>query len=246
MKRTKLLMALMLALMITMSGCGMEYKETVRASLSEDDSRVSEIRAEIQVGQEEHSVTAEPLIQADGDKREFIHEDSGRDGGEGTVTDTPADLQLQTEPVSTYETEIQKDPDIPAMNETAEEHRHQWVDEIVAHHDAVTHVEHHEAVTEDRWVSVTEEVNHFYCDVCLVEFSTQAEAYAHEDATMEAAIQANDMSLAHSGHSLITETVDNGYWETVTVQEAYDETVTDEPAWDEHIFVCSSCGEKRG
>ena len=121
-------------------------------------------------------------------------------------------------------------------------HEHTWVDEVVAYHEAVTHVEHHDAVTEERWVSVPVMVQHFYCDVCHKEFSSQADAYAHEDATYQAAIEANDMSLIHAGHYSVEEYLDQGYYETVVVHEAYDETVIDQPAWEEHIFRCSVCG----
>ena len=121
-------------------------------------------------------------------------------------------------------------------------HEHTWVDEVVAYHEAVTHVEHHDAVTEEHWVSVPVMVQHFYCDVCHKEFSSQADAYAHEDATYQAAIEANDMSLIHAGHYSVEEHLDQGYYETVVVHEAYDETVVDQPAWEEHIFRCSVCG----
>ena len=75
-----------------------------------------------------------------------------------------------------------------------------------------------------------------------MEFSSQADAYAHEDATYQAAIEANDMSLIHAGHYSIEEYLDQGYYETVVIQDAYDETVIDQPAWEEHIFRCSGCG----
>lgn len=139
-------------------------------------------------------------------------------------------------------------PVVPAPEEPHEEHpdpsehEHVWVDEIVAYHEAVTHVEHHDAVTEQRWVSVPVLIQHFYCDVCHMEFSSQADAYAHEDATYQAAIEANDMSLIHAGHYSVEEYIDQGYYETVVIREAYDETVIDQPAWEEHIFRCSVCG----
>ena len=133
------------------------------------------------------------------------------------------------------ETPVREDP-APAV------HVHSWVDEIIAYHEAVTHIEHHDGVTEQRWVSVPVEVQHFYCDVCHKEFSSQAEAYAHEDATYQAALEANDMSLIHAGHYSIEETVDQGYYETIVVREAYDETIIDQPAWEEHVFRCSICG----
>ena len=139
-------------------------------------------------------------------------------------------------------------PVVPAPEEPHEEHpdpsehEHVWVDEIVAYHEAVTHVEHHDAVTEERWVSVPVLIQHFYCDVCHMEFSSQADAYAHEDATYQAAIEANDMSLIHAGHYSVEEYIDQGYYETVVIREAYDETVIDQPAWEEHIFRCSVCG----
>ena len=50
------------------------------------------------------------------------------------------------------------------------------------------------------------------------------------------------MSLAHSGHTLMKETTDNGYYETVIVGEAYDEEIVDQPAWEEHVMRCSICG----
>ena len=139
-------------------------------------------------------------------------------------------------------------PVVPAPEEPHEEHpdpsehEHVWVDEIAAYHEAVTHVEHHDAVTEQRWVSVPVLIQHFYCDVCHMEFSSQADAYAHEDATYQAAIEANDMSLIHAGHYSVEEYIDQGYYETVVIREAYDETVIDQPAWEEHIFRCSVCG----
>lgn len=139
-------------------------------------------------------------------------------------------------------------PVVPAQEEPHEEHpdpsehEHVWVDEIVAYHEAVTHIEHHDAVTEQHWVSVPVLIQHFYCDVCHMEFSSQADAYAHEDATYQAAIEANDMSLIHAGHYSVEEYLDQGYYETVVIREAYDETVIDQPAWEEHIFRCSVCG----
>ena len=139
-------------------------------------------------------------------------------------------------------------PVSPSPEEPHEEHpaptvhEHTWVDEIVAYHEAVTHIEHHDAVTEERWVSVPVLIQHFYCDVCHMEFSSQADAYAHEDATYQAAIEANDMSLIHAGHYSVEEYLDQGYYETVVIREAYDETVIDQPAREEHIFRCSVCG----
>lgn len=136
------------------------------------------------------------------------------------------------------ESKEERKTEIPA------EHVHEWVEEII-YHEAITHIEHHDAVTEEKWVSVPVKINHYICNKCHKEFSTQEEVYAHEDATYEAAIEANDMSLAHSGHSIIPETVDQGYYETVTVREAYDETVTDQKAWEEHRLRCPACGETK-
>ena len=161
------------------------------------------------------------------------------------VKDATEDDEHQTSTSEHRQDPIQTDP-VP--EEPHEEtpappvHEHTWIDEIVAYHDAVTHVEHHDAVTEERWVSVPVMIQHFYCDVCHMEFSSQADAYAHEDATYQAAIEANDMSLIHAGHYSIEEYLDQGYYETVVIQEAYDETVIDQPAWEEHIFRCSGCG----
>ena len=153
------------------------------------------------------------------------------------TVDTPA-----SKPVSESTKEKTVDVTTPVSVPAGNEHVHDWVDTVVAYHDAVTHTVHHDAVTEQRWVSVPVKINHYYCDVCRKEFLTQEEAYSHEDATYAAAMDANDMSLIHSGHSMITETVDQGYYETVVIQEAYDEVITDSPAWEEHILRCSICG----
>ena len=112
----------------------------------------------------------------------------------------------------------------------------------VIFHEAVTHIEHHDEVTEQRWVSDPVRITKYMCGVCGAEFDTQAEAYAHEDATYERAMETGDMSLIHSGHHTETQTIDRGWYETVTVREAYDETVTDVPAWEEHITRCADCG----
>ena len=168
---------------------------------------------------------------------------------EADETDPVKDVIIEDEQPS-VDTEHRQDPisTVPAPEEPHEDplapsiHEHTWVDEVVAYHEAVTHIEHHDAVTEERWVSVPVMIQHFYCDVCYKEFSSQADAYAHEDATYQAAIEANDMSLIHAGHYSIEEYIDQGYHETIVVREAYDETVIDQPAWEEHIFRCSVCG----
>lgn len=154
----------------------------------------------------------------------------------------------ENQQISTPEDGHDPVPVVPAPEKPHEEHpdpsehEHIWVDEIVAFHEAVTHVEHHDAVTEQRWVSVPVLIQHFYCDVCHMEFSSQTDAYAHEDATYQAAIEANDMSLIHAGHYSVEEYIDQGYYETVVIREAYDETIIDQPAWEEHVFRCSICG----
>lgn len=130
----------------------------------------------------------------------------------------------------------------PSVPVGEEEHTHTWVDEVVAYHDAVTHTVHHEAVTEQHWIPVIHETVYFVCDTCGARFATQQEAYAHEDATMEEAIEANDMTLFHPGHTSLIERTEDGYYETVILQEAYDEVIVDQPAWEEHIFRCPVCG----
>ena len=155
--------------------------------------------------------------------------------------------QKQEEPADAPVNEAEPEKNRDASENKAETpsvHVHEWVDETVWHEE-VTHIEHHDAVTEERWVSVLVRINHYICNACRKEFTTQEEAYAHEDATYMAAIDANDMSLAHSGHSVISETVDQGYYETVVIREAYDETVIDSSAWEEHRLRCTVCGETK-
>ena len=172
-------------------------------------------------------------------------------GNERKETKEPVSVaqnsQKQEVPVAApvNETEPEKSRDVSEDRaETPSVHVHEWVEETVWHEE-ISHIEHHDAVTEERWVSVLVRINHFICNTCRKEFTTQEEAYAHEDATYMAAIDANDMNLAHSGHSVISETLDQGYYETVVVREAYDETVIDSPAWEEHILRCNGCGETK-
>ena len=146
------------------------------------------------------------------------------------------------EPVPENAAEPEPDPNpvltsVPAENE----HVHSWTEEVI-YHEAVTHTVHHDAVTEERRVSVIHETMYFCCDTCGKRFSSQQEAYAHEDATMEAAIEANDMTLFHPGHSSVIERTDDGYYETVVTNGAYDELIVDEPAWEEHFLRCKDCG----
>ena len=122
-----------------------------------------------------------------------------------------------------------------------EEHVHVWKTDVIFH-EAVTHTVHHEEVTEQRWVSVPETVITYVCDVCGKEFSSQAEVYAHEDATYSKAIETGDFSGVHTGHTTVFNTVENGHYETVTLEEARDETVTDSPAWEEKHTYCEVCG----
>ena len=151
---------------------------------------------------------------------------------------------VTAEPLPGNAAEPEPDPvtvPVPASVPVGTEHIHNWAEEVI-YHEAVTHTVHHDAVTEERWVSVVHETMYFFCDTCGKRFSSQQEAYAHEDATMEAAIDTNDMTLFHPGHSSVIERTDDGYYETFVTKEAYDEVIIDEPAWEEYILRCKDCG----
>ena len=245
MKKKKLFISLLIVVLLVLFTAGMKEKDgiipdqpdIVIAPAGVIDEGSSSVNDEIQPAEAAINTETPPVVVPVSTQTET---DESSD-----VKDT---IEEKKRPVIVpgYEQDpIQVDP---VQEEPHEEtpappvHEHTWVDEIVAYHDAVTHVEHHDAVTEERWVSVPVTIQHFYCDVCHMEFSSQADAYAHEDATYQAAIEANDMSLIHAGHYSIEEFLDQGYYETVVIQEAYDETVIDQPAWEEHIFRCSGCG----
>ena len=242
MKQTKLLVIAMVVMIMAMTGCGMEIYKADPAFLSVDNVTIAVTNEEKPNDQKKPEIIAETLTLTETSETVTLDEDSRDESGETGAAEAQEPKPVEKTAATIEVPDCEEQFSAPETNEAQKEHQHQWVDKIVSHHDAVKHVEHHDAVTEERWVSVPVTVNHFYCDVCLMEFSSQADAYAHEDATMEEAIQANDMSLAHSGHSLIQETVENGYYETVILQEEYDETVIDEPEWDEHRFVCPLCG----
>ena len=160
----------------------------------------------------------------------------------GTTEVSVQQPPVAEESIPGLEAEPEPDPvTVPVPVSAGTEHIHNWIEEVI-YHEAVTHTVHHDAVTEDRWVPIIHETMYFCCDTCGKRFSSQQEAYAHEDATMEAAIDANDMTLFHPGHSSFIERIDDGYYETVVTGEAYDEVIVDEPTWEEHILRCKDCG----
>ena len=245
MTKKKLLTGLLIILLLILFTAGMKEKEDnvpvepdiVVSPVGVNDTDSSSVYEEIQPAEAAINTETPPVAVPVSKQTEVDEPSAVKDANEEENQQIPAQEEGQN-PV----------PVVPAQEEPHEEHpdpsehEHEWVDEIVAYHDAVTHVEHHDAVTEQRWVSVPVLIQHFYCDVCHMEFSSQADAYAHEDATYQAAIEANDMSLIHAGHYSVEEYIDQGYYETVVIREAYDETVIDQPAWEEHIFRCSVCG----
>lgn len=245
MTKKKLLTGLLIILLLILFTAGMKEKEDngpvepdiVVSPAGVNDTDSSSVYEEIQPADVTTNNETPPVVIP-------VSEQIEKDESSAVKDAIEEDKQTVSEPVHGQN----PDPAVPAPEEPREEplaptnHEHTWVDEIVAYHEAVTHIEHHDAVTEERWVSVPVMIQHIYCDVCHKEFSNQADAYAHEDATYQAAIEANDMSLIHAGHYSIEEYIDQGYYETVVVCEAYDETVIDQPTWEEHIFRCSVCG----
>lgn len=103
-------------------------------------------------------------------------------------------------------------------------HKHDWVAEYeTVHHDAETHVVHHNATYENQTVYSTQ------CNVCGKYLdSTDNEGTKH---------------CAEAGHKGFTKQVPHK--ETVEVKAAWDETVTDKAAYDESVlkdYKCSTCG----
>ena len=252
MKKYRKLLVIPLAALVLFSFKGIEVSQG-RALLSAPSERQKKIsQAEVQI----EDVNNGDCLRDEG----LIIEEAKYGEKQETVTEVPertiqAEDKTEVKPAETIEMLALPEPTVTA-NSTADppkvevasphasnvQHEHVWVDEVVAYHEAVTHTEHHDAVTEQRWVSVPETTVHYICDVCGARFSTQGEIFAHEDATTETAIAEGNMSLAHSGHTLMKETTDNGYYETVIVSEAYDEEIVDQPAWEEHVMRCSMCG----
>ncbi len=186
-------------------------------------------------------------VITDADASEVIH---AEDGPETAATGSIDHVEAVEEQVSADEAKAVKEK-ISAQeaeeqpqyaNSTKEkEHEHVWKTETVFH-EAVTHTVHHEEITEQRWVSVPVTVTTYVCDVCGKVSDSQNEAYAHEDATYQKAMETGDFSSVHTGHTIVTGTIDNGYYETVMVAEAWDETVTESPSWEEKHTYCGVCG----
>lgn len=103
-------------------------------------------------------------------------------------------------------------------------HKHDWVAEYeTVHHDAETHVVHHDAVYENQTVYST------ICNTCGEYFDPDT-----NDGTDH---------LRETGHKGLTKQVPHK--ETVKVKDAWDETVTDKAAYDESVlkdYKCSTCG----
>lgn len=186
-------------------------------------------------------------VITEADAFDVIHAETGPETAVAETVDQEEAVEEQipvdekdpvTEQVSTPKAEEQSQIFEPAKEK---EHEHVWKTETVFH-EAVTHTVHHEEITEQRWVSVPVTVTTYVCDVCGKVSDSQAEAYAHEDATYQKAMETGDFSSVHTGHTIVTGTVDNGYYETVTVAEAWDETVADSPSWEEKRTYCEVCG----
>ena len=132
----------------------------------------------------------------------------------------------QPEPIAAQEQQQPADNQNASDNSQASQdvHKHDWVAEYeTVHHDAETHVVHHDAVYENQTVYST------MCNTCGKYFDPDT-----NDGTDH---------LRETGHKGLTKQVPHK--ETVKVKEAWDEPVTDKAAYDESVlkdYKCSTCG----
>lgn len=132
----------------------------------------------------------------------------------------------QPEPIAAQEQQQPADNQNASDNSQASQdvHKHDWVAEYeTVHHDAETHVVHHDAVYENQTVYST------MCNTCGKYFDPDT-----NDGTDH---------LRESGHKGLTKQVPHK--ETVKVKDAWDEPVTDKAAYDESVlkdYKCSTCG----
>lgn len=132
----------------------------------------------------------------------------------------------QPEPIAAQEQQQTADNQNTSGNSQASQdvHKHDWVAEYeTVHHDAETHVVHHDAVYENQTVYST------MCNTCGKYFDPDT-----NDGTDH---------LRETGHKGLTKQVPHK--ETVKVKDAWDETVTDKAAYDESVlkdYKCSTCG----
>ena len=130
----------------------------------------------------------------------------------------------QPEPISAQEQPTDSQNASDNSQASQDVHKHDWVAEYeTVHHDAETHVVHHDAVYENQTVYST------MCNTCGKYFDPDT----------------NDGSdhLKETGHKGLTKQVPHK--ETVKVKDAWDETVTDKAAYDESVlkdYKCSTCG----
>ena len=108
-----------------------------------------------------------------------------------------------------------------AQTEQEQKHVHDWVAEYkTVHHDAETHIVHHDAVYENQTLYST------FCNTCNAELE-EGKAQEH---------------ISQTGHAGFTKNVP--HVESVLVKQAWDETITDKEAYDETVLVdykCASC-----
>lgn len=132
----------------------------------------------------------------------------------------------QPEPIAAQEQQQSADNQNASDNSQASQdvHKHDWVAEYeTVHHDAETHVVHHDAVYENQTVYST------MCNTCGKYFDPDT-----NDGTDH---------LKETGHKGLTKQVPHK--ETVKVKDAWDEPVTDKAAYDESVlkdYKCSTCG----
>ena len=132
----------------------------------------------------------------------------------------------QPEPIAAQEQQQPADNQNASDNSQASQdvHKHDWVAEYeTVHHDAETHVVHHDAVYENQTVYST------MCNTCGKYFDPDT-----NDGTDH---------LRETGHKGLTKQVPHK--ETVKVKDAWDEPVTDKAAYDESVlkdYKCSTCG----
>lgn len=132
----------------------------------------------------------------------------------------------QPEPIAAQEQQQPADNQNASDNSQASQdvHKHDWVAEYeTVHHDAETHVVHHDAVYENQTVYST------MCNTCGKYFDPDT-----NDGTDH---------LRETGHKGLTKQVPHK--ETVKMKDAWDEPVTDKAAYDESVlkdYKCSTCG----
>ena len=160
MKKYRKLLIIPLAALILFGFKGIEVSQgrALLSAPSERQKKVSQAEVQIEDVNNDYSLRDVGLVTEEakyGEKQETVPEVPERtvqteDKTETKPVETVQTVDMPEATVTVNNTSAPPKVETVAPNVSSDQHEHVWVDEVVAYHEAVTHIEHHDAVTEQR------------------------------------------------------------------------------------------------